>query len=672
MPTKATVRCLLSTQQEIALLNMDLTDSPFFSESPIAVYTCNRQGLITAYNRAAAQLWGREPQLGQDAWCGAWRVFNADGSAMERDELPLYKTFTEKRAESPTEMIIERPDGTRRKVLVYPQVIRRGSIIDGTAAHVVDMIYKDEQETRQTYLSSIVESSDDAIISKNLDGIITSWNKGAQQIFGYTEEEVIGKSITILIPQDRTDEEVHILAQIKSGQKVDHFQTVRLDKSGSEISISLSVSPVKDSQGRIIGASKIARDITNQMKAETAVRLYASNLEAINSIGKSIAKKLDVSKIMQYVADTTTELTGAAFGAFFYDTVNQEDEPITLHAFAGTLTSLPGDEHSPLKSPWGDSPGQRASVNLRDFDGAEAAPTALDIRLPDVQRRGAASYLQVPVISSDDRVVGELFFGHPQPGRFHSRHEELVASIAAQAAIALDNSKLFEEVNAHSRRKDEFIALASHELKTPLTSVGGFLQIVARKTVDPLSRKFVDKAVNQVAKLNKLVADLLDAARLENTKLPFHMEAFDCRQLVMDIIENFGPAHPSHVIHFDDGVGDMTVTADQQRMEQVFVNLLDNAIKYSPASPAVYVHMANRGTHLEVTIKDEGIGMDERQQKELFTRFYRAKNNAANIPGLGLGLYLSKQIVDEHGGKLTCNSALGKGSTFTVSLPKNR
>ena len=650
---------------------MNLIDSSFFSDSPVAIYTCNREGIITSYNPAAAALWGREPVVGSDAWCGAWRAYDVDGAVLKENQLPLFLAMTGKRAPHQLEMVIEQPNGNRKRVLVYPRLTVHGDEITGATAYLVDITYRDEQDARQAFLSSIVESSDDAIISKDLNGIITSWNKGALQIFGFTEEEVVGKPITILIPQERMDEETHILGRIRTGQRVDHFQTVRLSKTGDAINISLSVSPVRDHTGRIIGASKIARDITSQVKAEKAIRLYASNLEAINSIGKSIAQKLEVSKVMQYVADAATELTDATFGAFFYDTYNEDGEPITLHAFAGTLKTFQDNGAAPMSS-WCATPNQRMPLNLKDFAGSEAARTALDIRLPEIQRQGAASYLQVPVVSADDEVVGELFFGHTLPGQFNSRHEELVASIAAQAAIALDNSKLFEEVNALSRKKDEFIALASHELKTPLTSIGGFLQIVAKKTEDPIPLKFIDKAINQVAKLNKLVADLLDAARLENNRLPLSMETFDCRQLLVGIVEDFRYAHPENTIHFDDVDDDITITADKQRLEQVFVNLLDNAIKYSPGSYAVHVGLANQGNQVSISIKDNGIGMDEHQQKGLFTRFYRAQNGAAKIPGLGLGLYLSKKIVDEHDGQLTCRSAPGEGSEFTVTLPKNR
>ncbi|MFC3200006.1 PAS domain S-box protein [Parapedobacter deserti] len=643
-------------------------------DSPIAMYTCDGDGYITDYNGAATHLWGRKPTIGKDTWCGAWKSYSRDGSIMEWWECPMAKVIKSKTAIDREEMIIEQPDGNRRRVLVYPKPFFEGNTVIGAGAYLVDVTSKDETETRHAFLSSVVESSDDAIITKNLNGVITSWNKGAEQIFGYTEHEVLGKPITILIPDERIQEEAHILSQIRIGKKVDHFRTVRINKHGEELFISLTVSPVKDNSGRIVGASKIARDITKQAKAETAIRLYASNLEAINSISRSIAEKLEVTKIMQYVADVTTGLTGAAFGCFFYetDTKTADGDSTLLYTVSGGDETLPG---------WVDGISLRPArndeaimtppfiINIKNIGSEPASPLAIDYRISLMQRANMASYLQIPVISSNGTVVGELFFGHPQQAAFDDRHEELVSSIASHAAIALDNSKLFEEVKALNKKKDEFIGLASHELKTPLTSISGFLQIIQKKANNPHTAKFIHKAITEVVKLNKLVSDLLDVTRVENGKLPFQMEAFDCKMLLFDMLETFQHTYPDRSMHYYDTVNDAMVCADRQRIEQVLINLLDNAVKYSPQSKNVYVSLSNIGEYIKISVRDEGIGMTEMQQKGLFTRFYRVESTPTKVPGLGLGLYLSKEIITSHSGELACKSEPGKGSEFYFTLP---
>src|SRR5690606_33234290 len=265
-----------------------------------------------------------------------------------------------------------------------------------------------------------------------------------------------------------------------------------------------------------------------------------------------------------------------------------------------------------------------------------------------------------------------LFCGHPYPGVFDGRHSELVKSIASQAAIALDNSKLFEEIKALYKKKDEFIGLASHELKTPLTSLSGFLQLIQRKSADSHIDKFIHKAIEQVTKLSKLVSDLLDVARMENAKLPFHKEMFDCRQLLLEVIDTFQHTYPEWHIHFRGTSDDLTVYADKQRIEQVLINLIDNAIKYSPQSKNIFISISGDGDCLKVSVRDEGIGITKEQQKGLFTRFYRVEENLTKIPGLGLGLYLSAQIITAHGGQLACQSEEGKGSEFYFTLPRPR
>jgi signal transduction histidine kinase len=280
------------------------------------------------------------------------------------------------------------------------------------------------------------------------------------------------------------------------------------------------------------------------------------------------------------------------------------------------------------------------------------------------------SYLAVPVISSSGAVIGGLFFGHQEPGVFTIDHEVLVSSIASQAAVALDNSKLFEEVKALSAKKDEFIALASHELKTPLTTIKGYLQVLDRAEKDQASKSFISKMLKQVDKLNALISDLLDVSKVEAGKLKLDLELFDLRALVEEVTETLNYTNKTHQIIFQGEGEAVWIKADKQRMEQVMINLLTNAIKYSPNANRVQISLKQADGEVTITIKDQGMGLTTDQQKQIFTRFYRAEGNA-NIPGLGLGLYLTKEIIDRHHGKIGVYSLPEKGSEFYFSLPLN-
>ena len=239
------------------------------AELPAAIYTTDAHGHITYYNDAARELWGHAPPLGTSEWCGSWTLFWPDGTPLPHGDCPMAIAIKEKRSIRGMEAIAERPDGTRVPFIPYPTPLFDSSgMLIGAVNMLVDISDRIRAEDVRQQLAAIVESSDDAIISKNLSGIISSWNKAAERLFGYTAAEAIGQSILILIPDDRHDEEHEIIGKIKRGEKVEHYETLRRHKDGSLVPLSLTVSPVKDSGGRIIGASKIARDISERRRAE--------------------------------------------------------------------------------------------------------------------------------------------------------------------------------------------------------------------------------------------------------------------------------------------------------------------------------------------------------------------------------------------------------------------
>jgi len=278
---------------------------------PVAIYVTDAEGRITYFNEAAAVLWGYRPRLGRDQWCGSWRLFRLDGAPMRHDECPMAVALKEKRVVRGGEALAERPDGTRVRFMAYPAPIydAAGEVV-GAVNMLIDMSEHQRAERVSRHLAAIVESSDDAIVSKDLSGVISSWNKGAQRLFGYPAEEVIGKPITIVIPEDRLDEEREILERIRRGERIDHFETIRRRKDGSLINISLTISPVADEFGKIIGASKIARDITEQKHREEQIALLAR--EADHRTKNLLALAQATVHLTQ--ADTADELKHAIDG----------------------------------------------------------------------------------------------------------------------------------------------------------------------------------------------------------------------------------------------------------------------------------------------------------------------------------------------------------------------
>jgi two-component system CheB/CheR fusion protein len=247
---------------------------------PAAIYTTDAAGRITFFNEAAAELWGCRPAIGTSEFCGSWKLYWPDGRPLPHRECPMALALKEQRAIRGMEAVAERPDGTLVDFVPYPTPLydNSGTLI-GAVNMLVDISDRKRADLDAQRLASIVESSDDAIISKALDGIITSWNRGAERVFGYTAEEAIGKPVTILIPEDRMNEELEILGRIRRGKRVDHYDTVRRRKDGSLIDISLTVSPLKNADGRIVGASKIARDITERKRAQDQQELLVNEMQ---------------------------------------------------------------------------------------------------------------------------------------------------------------------------------------------------------------------------------------------------------------------------------------------------------------------------------------------------------------------------------------------------------
>ncbi|MEP6890360.1 MAG: PAS domain S-box protein, partial [Nitrospirota bacterium] len=246
---------------------------------PAAVYTCDERGRILLYNQAAVALWGREPQVGKDLWCGSWKIYRPDGAALPLDECPMAITLREGVAIRDAEIVIERPDGTRRHVLAHPEPVRNaGGVVIGAINMLIDITDRKEAERAVAQLASIVTSSSDAIIGMDLFGNVTSWNGAAEKLYGYFAHEMIGKHVSRIIPPQRLDEESHILERIKLGGTIEPYETIRRRKDGTDITISLTASPVIDPQKRIIGASKVARDITEQKRMEVALRRSEQDL----------------------------------------------------------------------------------------------------------------------------------------------------------------------------------------------------------------------------------------------------------------------------------------------------------------------------------------------------------------------------------------------------------
>lgn len=434
---------------------------------PAAIYVTDAGGRIVFFNEAAAEMWGCRPELGNSEFCGSWKLFWPDGTPLPHDECPMALTLKEKRAIRGMEAIAERPDGTRVPFAPYPTPLFDGAgQLIGALNMLVDLT---ERKNKESELASIVDSSTDAIISKDMNGIIRSWNSGAERLFGYAPDEIVGKPVTLLIPPDRQDEETEILSRLRAGERIEHYETIRRRKDGSPVDISLTISPVRNADGRIVGASKIARDITVRKEAERTLRRQTARLRTLNEVSRSISSDLDLERIVQSVTGSATQLSGAEFGAFFYNATSENGESYQLFALSGARREAFEKFGLPRNSPLFE-PTFRGTGIVRSGDiGADPryGKNPPHHGMPK-GHLPVTSYLAVPVISRSGMVHGGLFFGHRERDVFTEEAESLVAGIAAQAAIAIDNASMLRNAEteiAQRRRAEKDRQLMLEEIK---------------------------------------------------------------------------------------------------------------------------------------------------------------------------------------------------------------
>lgn len=521
--------------------------------------------------------------------------------------------------------------------------------------------------------ASIIESSEDAIITKTLDGIITSWNKGAEKIFGFSASEAIGKSITIIIPKDLQKEEVAIIKKLKRGIQIEHSESVRLRKDGNKINVSLSISPIKDSGGAIIGAAKIVRDITHYKQME-------QNLKFLSEASKILSSSLDYQTTLNSVAQLA---------------VPDIADWCAVHLVEdGQAKQVALTHKDPQKIKWA---MQINKQYPQDMDAKTGVPNVLKTakselypQIPDemivaaakdknhlklIRNIGLKSAMIVPIIINN-KCIGAITFVTTETMRKYNPSDLKIAEeLATRAGLAINNARIYKETQRAIAMRDDFISIASHELKTPVTSLKVYTQVLkqhSQKNSQSLVAPYLDRMDAQVDKLTKLISDLLNISRFQTGKLEFEESFFDINQLINEVVDNIQASSPdSKLILQVKKVG--KIYGDKDRVGQVLVNLLSNAIKYSPKVNKIIIRLLQESNKINISVQDFGIGIDKKHHEQIFERFYQVDNpQEKTYPGLGIGLYISKEIALRHGGNLRVKSSRGKGSTFTLILPKKR
>jgi PAS domain S-box-containing protein len=563
-----------------------------------------------------------------------------------------------------------RADGTPFPV----EVSSIGAVIDHRRVLISiirDITKRRESQAAQAQLAELVQSTDDAIIGKTLAGTIISWNAAAERIYGYSAEEAIGQPIQMLAPPDRPDEIPQILERLRHGERIARLETWRVRKDGTLVPVSLTISPILDSNGTITAASTIARDITDRKQA-------ADRSARLQSIAAALSEALTPAQVADVVITQGIAAIGAQAGS------------IALLSAQGDALELIGATGypAPVLDSW-----RQVSLS-EDVPLAEAArlktmvliesTAALAERYPKLGQPSISEYRAwgaIPLLV-DGHVNGTLGLSFRQAHEFSGDERAFLLTLASQCAQALERARLYDaehqaraRAEAAVRMREQFLSIAAHELKTPLTSLLGYAQLFQRRSqragsLAEADQRALSVIVAQAARLNRMVAALLDIARIESGQLSINREPLDLCELARRLVAEAHEQTEEHPIEITCTPEQMLIEGDDLRLEQVLQNLIQNAIKYSPPGAPVTVRVEQQGAYAVVAVTDRGIGIPEAALAQLFQRFYRAPNvDERQISGMGIGLFVVKEIMLLHEGTVAVESVEGQGSTFTIRLP---
>jgi signal transduction histidine kinase len=430
------------------------------------------------------------------------------------------------------------------------------------------------------------------------------------------------------------------------------------------------------------------RATTAAIRASAAtLREEGATLEIINHVGRLLTAELDLETLVQAVTDAATALTGARFGAFFYNALDERGEYYTLYAIAGApreaFEQFPLPRNTALFGPTFRGEGAIRIADVREDERSGQNPPHFGMPLGHLP---VVSYLAVPVKARAGEVLGGLFFGHPEPAIFDERAERFAVGLAAQAAVAVENARLYQqaqdELTARGRaqaEKEAFLNAVAHDLGNPLTTVKGQAQLLRRRArqgrADLATLETGLTAIEAATdRATRLIGELTDTARLEAQRpLELKRTAIDLVALAKASITEFQAAAAGQQLHLEAGIAELVGLWDADRLTRVLENLVANAVKYSPAGSIVVVRVDREetpdGPLAVLSVADQGVGIPAADRPHIFERFRRGGNVAGRFAGSGLGLWGSQRIVAQHGGTIAIDSTEGKGTTVTVRLP---
>ena len=538
-------------------------------------------------------------------------------------------------------------------------------------AYLRDITERKRAEETNRRLAAIIESSGDAIISKDLDELVTSWNKEAERLFGYSADEIIGKPITVLVPPDRHNEELGIIERLRQGERVLRYETVYFRKDGTALNVSLAVWPIKDETGNVIGASKIARDITERIRTERrrTTQYAVTNLLAASwtlaEVATELLEAMALSGDWAFAAIWTYD--EAADGLRCRNVWHEASERVKKFSDLSLVITLPEGQGLPgrvwnsKKPTWvydvtRDPNFPRAPyAAAADLHGGFAFPLFFQGEID-----GIMELFSHNVVEPDEDLL------------------QMVEALGSQIGLFIARGRIVQELQRHkenagaaSTAKDRFLGLLTDKLRAPLAPVLTWAGKIAEQSdLRPDVQQGLKMVRGNVELEMRLIEDMLDLSRIARGKLTLQLRKADAHELLQSALEivrsDIEQRHLTPFVALE--ASRHALVADEPRLQQVFWSVLHNACKFTPENGTVSVRSYNPSPRrITIEISNNGIGIEPRFVEKVFYAFEQADSQSE---GLGLGLAISKAIVEMHSGTIRAHSeGLGKGATFVIELP---
>ncbi len=522
-----------------------------------------------------------------------------------------------------------------------------------------------EMERHSRLLAAIVEHSDDAIISKDLSGIITSWNAGAERIFGYKPEEIIGRSVLTLIPLDRQSEEPGILARLRRGERIDHYETVRQRKDGTQVDVSITVSPLKDDTGRVFGASKIARDITEIKRAQ---RIQQALYELASTVNSAVA--------LHDIYDAALSAVCRCYGTHRTAILLCDSEGVMRFRAWRDLSS---DYRMAVE---GHSPWQRGALSPQPVCINDVRAADLPERIREtVTREGIRSLAFLP-ITYEGRLLGKFMIYFDKLHQFTPEELQPAQTIATQVAFAIERRRTGENLERMVNERtaslreaiaqmEEFSYSISHDLRAPVRAMQCYAEVLMEdygSELDEHAKKYLERIIHSGSRMDRLIQDILTYSRLSRREIKLQPISLD--KLTRDLVTQYVDTKPASGVEISVDGHLMPVVGHEASLSQAVSNLLNNAIKFmAPGKkPKIHVWTERRNGEVRLWVEDNGIGIKPEYQHRLFNVFERV-HPEKNYEGTGIGLAIVRKAAERMGGKAGVESNGEDGSKFWIQLP---